>query len=273
MYTIHPRSFVRSWWVGRWKRKIGVRIGWLVLCCSLCASVHVHAQNPNEQLWLDLEIGRVRSEWTLSTEISRRELLTGDEPKWVNWNFSPAVERSMTPHWDLILGVPLSYTEQTDAIRTGEVDIQVGSRFLFTPFKSVQTNLLLRYEQRYMTADEPERTWEQSSRTRLRAEVKVPLDTRNYYADTLWYAMADAEVFIVMDQDLNERFANRTRVRTGIGRKFNYNWRVEFIYTFQRSRQALTDDARTSDNIFRFRLKYYFDRKTDKEREPSGSGY
>jgi hypothetical protein len=84
------------------------------------------------------------------------------------------------------------------------------------------------------------------------------LDVRSYDSDSMWYAILDGEAFVSEDPDLSERFANRTRVRIGLGRKFSYNWRSELIYTLQRSRDAIADDDLTLDNIIRFRVKYYF---------------
>ncbi len=54
-----------------------------------------------------------------------------------------------------------------------------------------------------------------------------------FAGDKLWYSLLDAEAFIVMDQDVEERFANRFRIRTGIGYRINYGLRLEFMYTLQ----------------------------------------
>ena len=81
-----------------------------------------------------------------------------------------------------------------------------------------------------------------------------------YSGDKLWYAIVDGESFIVLDQDVKERFANRFRLRTGIGYRVNYSFRLEFVYTLQQSKNTIGDDFNTSDNIFRFRIKQYLNR-------------
>jgi hypothetical protein len=91
-----------------------------------------------------------------------------------------------------------------------------------------------------------------------------------YSGDKLWYAIVDGESFIVLDQDVNERFANRFRLRAGIGYRISYSFRVEFVYTLQQSKNTIEGDFSTTDNIFRFRLKQYL-RKT-KPSDVSGTG-
>lgn len=78
-----------------------------------------------------------------------------------------------------------------------------------------------------------------------------------YSGDKLWYLIFDAEAFIVLDQDVKERFANRLRVRCGIGYRLSYNTRFEFVYTLQESKDVLGKGFYTTDHIFQFRLKQY----------------
>ena len=235
--------------------------GWAVLAGALlCAAAPLRAQNPNEQLWVDIVVGKVWQEYNFNTEFSPRTLLSGNEPKWTSWNLSPTLERSLGPHWDAIVGVPLSYTTQNEKVSTFETDLQLGLRFYIAPYRRLQSSITLRHEQRFMADVDGKGDWRRAGRTRVRGELVLPLDAPLYSVDTLWYALTDFEVFIQMDPDLQERFAHRTRARIGIGRKFNYNWRVDLVYAFQHSRRAISDDALTTDSIFRLRLKYYFDR-------------
>ena len=241
----------------------------VLLMLASIGSACAQTTTPDQQLWIDGIVGKNFSGiYMAETEFSYQLLLRGNNP-WVSYNASPSLERSMGPHWDLMVGVPLSYTAQDSATNTFETRLQFGARVHFTPFKRVQTRLLARYEQRYLTELEPVHETEQSARARIRAEVIVPLDVSSYASDSMWYALADFETFITLDRDLHERFANRTRARFGIGRKFSYNVRAEFIYCYQRSRTAIDDTGFTDDSIFRLRFKYYF---TPRNRRPSTSG-
>jgi hypothetical protein len=215
------------------------------------------AQGTNTQLWMDGIVGRsFASYYMAECELSYQTLLS-DQDRWESLNISPSLEVSPTAHWSFMVGLPYSYTIQRTGLNTSELRTQLGAKYNFTPFARAQVRLNSRYEMRRMR-DTGEDTVERAQRLRLRAEVVVPLDVRSYDSDSMWYTIADAEVFITMDQDVSERFANRMRLRAGLGRKFSYNWRAELIYTLQRSRDALGDDDPSTDNIIRLRLKYYF---------------
>jgi hypothetical protein len=75
--------------------------------------------------------------------------------------------------------------------------------------------------------------------------------------DRVRYLLADWEWFVPV-ADLEERFANRQRIRTGLGYGRNFHWRFEVIYAWTRSRETIEDDFATSDNIFNIRVKRVF---------------
>jgi hypothetical protein len=75
--------------------------------------------------------------------------------------------------------------------------------------------------------------------------------------DYVRYLLADWEWFVPV-ADLEERFANRQRIRTGLGYRRNFHWRFEVIYAWTRSRETIEDDFATSDNIFNIRVKRVF---------------
>lgn len=244
------------------------RAAWLVM--ALCAW-HGSTAQSNDQLWVDGIIGRnFAGTYMFETEFSYQTLLS-QEDRWTSLNATPSLEVSLTPHWDVVSGIPLSYTIQNDTSQTAEVRGMLGMRYYFTPFKRVQTRLLARWEERFIR-DEESREVDRSDRLRVRAEVAMPLDNINWHADTMWYALADVEVFLTATDDAPERFANRIRARMGVGRKFSYNWRLEFIYTLQTSRNAIEDTAPTNDNIFRLRLKYYMTPRVRKQHDGGGTG-
>ena len=58
--------------------------------------------------------------------------------------------------------------------------------------------------------------------------------------------------------DPQELFANRQRIRTGIGYRRNRSWHVEALYVWTRSRDTTDENFRTSDNIIDVRLKHVF---------------
>ena len=217
----------------------------------------VIAQRNNTQLWVDGIVGQGFSAiWMAECEFSYQRLM-GEGERWVSYNASPSLEVSPTSHWSFMVGVPLSWTLQDDDRTTWEWRGQLGVKYIFTPFNRVQTRLNVRHEYRNQGVRD-ESGVDRSQRTRFRAEMVVPLDVRSYDRDTMWYGLLDAEAFVVLDRDLNERFANRTRWRLGLGRKFSYNWRAEAIFTLQTNRESISGIEPTFDPIARLRLKYYF---------------
>ena len=71
------------------------------------------------------------------------------------------------------------------------------------------------------------------------------------------YLLADWEWFIPLD-DPEERFANRQRVRAGIGYRRSLNRRFEALYIWTRSRDATDQGFRTTDHILNVRVKRVF---------------
>lgn len=183
-----------------------------------------------------------------------------EQPKWRSFDVQVTPEYSITQHVDLMAAVFAGNTFQNQQITTSEIREMIGSRFHFTPNKRILTRLLVRFEQRNQKREGGD-AWEHSTRTRIRAETVTPLNKKSMFAgDGLLYLLADAEVFLVMDQDVGERFANRLRVRTGVGYRLSYGLRFELMYTLQKSKNALEDDLYTLDNIFRIRLKQYLNK-------------
>jgi hypothetical protein len=193
------------------------------------------------------------------------------EPKWRALDLQVTPEYSFSQHIDLMGAFLVANTFQSQSLTTFEVREMLGARIHFTPNRKILTRLLLRFEQRNLQ-DLETNQWDHSTRTRIRAETVIPLNKPTMYAnDKLWYSIVDAEAFVVMDQDVNERFANRLRIRTGIGYRINYGTRLEFVYTLQRSKNIIGGNFESTDNIFRFRLKQYLN-KSKPSKNVSGVG-
>ncbi len=193
------------------------------------------------------------------------------EPKWRALDLQVTPEYSFSQHIDLMGALLVANVFQSQSLSTFEVREMLGTRIHFTPNRKILTRLLVRFEQRNLQ-DEETSEWDHSKRTRIRAETIIPWNKPTMYdGDKLWYSIVDAEAFIVLDQDVKERFANRVRIRTGIGYRINYGTRLEFVYTLQRSKDIIDGGFNTTDNIFRFRLKQYLN-KTKPSKTLSGVG-
>lgn len=182
------------------------------------------------------------------------------EPRWRSFDLTITPEWSVNRNIDLQGALLISNTFQSQTLSTFEFREMLGTRIHFTPDKRILTRLLVRFEQRNLQNLES-REWNHSTRSRVRVETVIPLNKPTMYAgDKLWYSVIDGEAFIVMDQDVQERFANRIRVRAGIGYRVSYGLRLEFLYTWQDSRNTLDSDFTDVANIFRFRVKQFFNK-------------
>lgn len=204
-------------------------------------------------------------------ELATTYSTTLESPKWRALEFQATPEWSITQHIDLMGGLLVGNTFQNKESTTVEIREMLGTRIHFTPHKRILTRLLLRFEQRNQLSQESAE-WNHSNRARVRIETVFPFNKKSMFAgDKLLYGIMDIESFLVVDQQARERFANRYRIRTGVGYRINYNFRVEFVYTLQESRNTLEGDFNTTDHIFRFRLKHYINKAKPSSSQGTGN--
>jgi hypothetical protein len=229
-----------------------------------------YAQSANEQVWFEYMLNYpFANSWNIELAGTYSTVL--QEPKWRALDLQVTPEYSYSQHVDLMGAFLVANTFQNQTLNTFEVREMLGTRIHITPNRRVLTRMLVRVEQRNVLNQETS-VWDRSMRGRIRAETIIPINKPTMFSgDKLWYSIIDAEAFLVMDQDVNERFANRLRFRTGIGYRLNYGMRLEFVYTLQRSKNTLDGDFETTDNIFRFRLKQYLN-KSKPSKSVSGVG-
>lgn len=233
---------------------------WIFFIFFTAFAYATNAQNVDEQMWFEYMLNypfantyNVEGAFTYSTTLS--------DPRWRAFDFQVTPEVSITRNIDLSTSLLGSSTFQNDTLQTFELRPAFGARFHFTQNKRIQTRLFVRFEQRHLK-DLESGDWFKSNRTRARIETLIPINGSTMFSgDKLWYGILDAEWFFVLDNDVAERFANRFRMRAGIGYRLNYNLRFEFVFTNQQSKQAIGESFYSSDNIFRFRIKQYL-RKT-----------
>jgi hypothetical protein len=87
-----------------------------------------------------------------------------------------------------------------------------------------------------------------------RFESLWPINRRRLTDDDAAYLTGDWEWFIPLD-DPDERFANRQRIRAGLGDRRSFAWRVEAMYVWNRSRNTLSDPYTTSDQAIDLTVK------------------
>jgi hypothetical protein len=228
------------------------------------------AQSPNSQLWAEYMVNYpFANSWNVELAATYSTLL--QSPRWQALDIQLTPEYALSPHVDLQGALLYNRTNQYQALSSTEVRAMLGTRIHLTPFSRVLTRLLIRFEDRRMYYMETG-TSEQSYRGRARLETVTPLNKKTMYdGDKLWYAIADVEAFVVLDQQVNERFANRFRIRVGPGYRLNYSWRFEFLYTYQLSRNTIAGDVDSDDNLFRFRVKHFLHKSKPAQVQGNGN--
>ena len=115
---------------------------------------------------------------------------------------------------------------------------------------------MLRYQQRHFHEIEAD-DWDISNRIRLKADFWISITSPNLCKDMLWYTLLDYEEFFVLDDQLDERYANRRRARIGLGYRLDYKNRFELIYTWQSSRNEIEGEFLSNDDVFQLVYKMY----------------
>lgn len=233
-----------------------MRISYLLAGLALATVRPAAAQTVNNQLWYEYMLNYpFANSWNVELAGTYSTLL--ESPRWQSLDIQVTPEYSLSPNVDLQGAILYNRTNQYQSLSSTELRYMIGTRIHLTPNSRILTRLLLRLEQRNMHYEET-KTDEQSTRARLRLETLTPVNgTSMFTGDKLWYVIADAEVFSAIDKQVDERFANRYRIRLGPGFRLNYTWRFEFLYTLQGSRNTIAGDFETVDHLFRFRVKHF----------------
>jgi hypothetical protein len=232
------------------------------------------AAQPDFQLWSNVALKWAKSHrLSYQIEIEPKVLVVADEgePGWATLDVIPNVEYAVRPWVDLIGEVPTGFTAQTDDLDSFELSPRGGVRLhLFSrdipridgrarelpPKRRIVIRDLARVEWRnvFYNQDQPTSS---TVRFRNRLELLVPLNTARLTDDGARYLLTDWEWFIPLD-DVAERYANKQRIRAGIGYRRSVRWRFEVLYIWNRSRNTVTDGFTTSDNIIDVRLNRVF---------------
>lgn len=243
---------------------------WTGICIViLLLPVHFLFAQSN-QVWMEYMLNYpFANSWNIEFASTYSTVL--EKPKWRSLDFQITPEYSITRHVDVMGALYAGETFQNQSLNTFELREMLGTRIHFTPDKRILTRLLIRFEQRNLKNQETDE-WSHRTRSRFRAESVIPINKPTMFSgDKLLYAVIDLESFVVMDSDVQERFANRMRLRTGIGYRVSYGLRLELMYTLQKSKNTIDGDFDTSDNIFRFRIKQYLNKSAPPKEGGTGS--
>lgn len=227
---------------------------WCVVILVACNNV-LYAQRK-EQLWLDYQIDYPFANRFLFETAASYQTLLSKEDKWRSISVTTTFESLVFNFLDVTADLPVSYTLQEEGYNSYDIAPMVGLRLYITQSKRIDTRLLVRYQQRYFRQVE-DNDWDISNRTRVKGEVYICLNGPNLFTDKLWYLALDYEEFIVLDEQLEERYANRRRAKMGLNYRLNYKHRFDISYTLQSSRNEIEGDFISNDNVIQFRYRLF----------------
>jgi hypothetical protein len=240
------------------------------LLLTLCAPA-ASAQTTT-QLWGNLTFNWVKSDrlvYELDFEPKVLVSAPEGEPSWRNLDVTPNVEYSLRSWLDIVGDMTIGRTVQSDDLDSTEVTPRLGLRFhLFSrtrrfrvseqaPRRRVVFRDLVRVESRNFFYSGGDTSSDSTVRFRNRLEFLMPLNKERITDDGARYVLTDWEWFVPLD-DAEERFANRQRIRAGLGYRRSFSWRFELLYIWTRSRSAIDEGFSTNENIINVRVKRVF---------------
>jgi hypothetical protein len=230
-----------------------VKVWCVVILMAVC---NVVSAQRKEQLWLDYQIDYpFANRYLLEVAGSYQTLLSKDD-KWRSLNLTTTFEALVFNFLDVTADLPLAYTLQKPELNSFEIAPMVGLRFYITQSKRIDTRVLVRYQQRHFHQIEQD-DWDVSNRTRLKAEAYICLNGPNLFTNNLWYLALDYEEFIVLDEQLEERYANRRRAKVGLNYRWTYKHRFDLSFTLQSSRDEIDGEFTATDNVLQFRYRLF----------------
>ena len=252
-----------------------LRPPFLLLPLLLTLTVHPAYAQTDTQLWANLTLNWVKGDrlvYELDLEPKALVDAPKGEPDWRNLDVTPNVEFSPNGWADFVGEVATGYTKQTDDSElVGGVAEGRPARPLPVPrpayrayrgserppARRIVFRDLVRVESRNMFYTGAGSGSDSTIRFRNRVEVLVPLNKPKISDDGARYVLADWEWYIPLG-DVEERFANKQRVRAGLGYRRDAAWRFEALYIWTRSRNTIEDGFTTSEHIIDIRVKRVF---------------
>jgi hypothetical protein len=233
----------------------------LLMPCAPVAQV-------DTQVWANFTFDWVKSHrTTIGVNAEPKVLVSAPagDPGWATFDVTPSLEYSRGEWFDMVGEMLVGRTRQTDGLDSTELTPRIGFRLHLLsnlrheivkerrPRRRLVLRDLLRLEWRnlHYSTDDPDSS---TVRLRNRFETLWPINRLRVTDNGASYLAADWEWFIPLD-DPAERFANRQRVRAGIGYRRSFAWRFEARYLWNRSRNTIDEPFTSTDHAIDLTMK------------------
>ena len=224
----------------------------------------VMGQSSVGQAWNAFEVNwNFRPTYTAAMEVDYDWQISGLQ-EWHEFTVKPSFQYNVTNTIGLIGGLLLRSTKQNDLDDTKEVRPYLGVQWDITKAeRRVYMNTLLRYEQRFFYSNGESTS--QASRARLRFDAIVSITKPNYISDKNLYFKTQSEAFFNFENDnISETYKSQFRQYFIFGYRYSYSWRFELGYSYQASRNSITESSLENKvNAISTTIKYYIPRKKE----------
>ena len=220
------------------------------------------------QVWANFTVDWIKSHRvTVGVDAEPKVLVSAPagDPGWATLDVTPSLEYTHGEWFDVVGEMLVGRTKQTDDLDSTEFTPRIGFRLHLLsnlrqeivkerrPKRRLVLRDLLRLEWRnlYYSTDKPDSS---TVRVRNRFESLWPINRPQITDNGATYLAADWEWFMPVD-DPDERFANRQRIRAGIGYRRSFAWRFEAMYVWNRSRNTVDEPFTTTDHAIDLTMK------------------
>ena len=221
------------------------------------------------QLWANFTLDWIKSHRiTIGVDVEPKLLVSkadDNDPDWTTLDVTPSLEYKHGEWLDVVGELHVGWTEQSNDLSSTEVTPRIGLRLHLLsnlgqeivkerrPKRRLVLRDLARVEWRnlYYSTDKPDSS---TVRFRNRFETLWPINRDKLTDDGAAYLNADWESFIPVDEP-DERFANRQRIRAGLGYRRSFAWHFEAMYVWNRSRNTLSEPFTTTDHVIDLTMK------------------
>ena len=211
----------------------------------------------NHQLWLDFYPRIYLSDkLEYNGDLGYRTIL--QERDWSRLHMRPSVRYHINKTWQLRGGVGFFYIFNNSSTDRFEVTPWQGVQLNWPTFSAIKFKHLVRIEERFsfLTDD-----WSSSFDVRFRYRLSSRIDFARGLEGSFWFVPTYVELFIPVNDEIQELFRNRSRIGLGIGYNPSAVWRFSGIVHIQRSRFGPAEELKVTDYAYQLRVRFLWQAK------------
>lgn len=217
----------------------------------MAVSQQLYSQN-SFQNWLTHQANhRINSQFEIYSDQGIRFILPSFS--WVRLHLRPSGSYRLNQVIGFHAGLGFFQTFNHDAPNETELRPWQGIRLYGPRFGKFLIKHFIRFEQRIKWIQNDGRT---AAALKIRYQISsdIPLKGNSIQVGTVYFPIS-IELFGNVGKDLEERFADRTRIQVGIGKRIKENLKLEVVYILQRSANTFENDNSNLDHIISIIIK------------------